>query len=151
MLLNQLNTSNHARLAQIIHTLRSVHGFDLPTDQSHKWHSLQEHYQGVQSAIVESSTFNSYHTNPEYTKAALITEAVRILFEIAPRRRRKPVQENQETSMRLFHEGKTKQIGRQRLLHLHRRRIQRLRHAAKRRQIGVYRKRCQRSQARKYY
>jgi hypothetical protein len=109
MLLNQLNTSNHARLAQIIHTLRSVHGFDLPTDQSHKWHSLQEHYQGVQSAIVESSTFNSYHTNPEYTKAALITEAVRILFEIAPRRRRKPVQENQETSMRLFHEGKTKQ------------------------------------------
>ena len=106
-----LNTSNHARLAQIIHTLRSVHGFDLPTDQSHKWHSLQEHYQGVQSAIVESSTFNSYHTNPEYTKAALITEAVRILFEIAPRRRKRSVKESntaQESTMTNLRERKAR-------------------------------------------
>jgi hypothetical protein len=102
MLLNQLNTSNHARLAQIIHTLRSVHGFDLPTDQSHCWHSLAEHYQKVQATIMESSSFNSYHTNPEYTKAALITEAVRILFEIAPRRRKHSVKESnnaQESTM----------------------------------------------------
>ena len=44
------------------------------------------------------------------------------------------------------HKGKTEQVGRQGLLHLHGRRTQRLRNAAKGRQVGIDGKRAQHTQ-----
>ena len=53
--------------------------------------------------------------------------------------------------MKQAHEGKAKQVSRQRLLHLHRRGTQRLGHAGKSRQVGVNRKRPQHAQKRQQH
>ena len=50
--------------------------------------------------------------------------------------------------MEQAHEGEAEQIGRQRLLHLHRRGVQRAGNAGKGRQVGVYGKRPQHAQQR---
>ena len=94
MFVDQLKVPSEARLNQILHTLAHVHNFVLDQDDPQQLRSLQEHYTAEQSAIVESSAFNSYHANPAYVKASLITEAVRLLFEIAPKRRKKSVSES---------------------------------------------------------
>lgn len=94
MFVDTLKMPNEARLNQILHTLAHVHNFVLDQQDPQQLRDLQEHYTAEQKAIVESSAFNSYHANPQYVKASLITEAVRLLFEIAPKRRKKPVSES---------------------------------------------------------
>ena len=104
--------SRKQRLLQIVRILRENHQFDLPWGDAQQMHQLDEHFSGVQRQIQENSPFNSYHTDPLYAKAVLITEAVRLLFEIAPRRRRKKsVKEStnqQESSMSTLREKATK-------------------------------------------
>lgn len=110
MFLNQLD-SRSKRLRQILETLAQNHQFDMPLRNHHVWNQLLEHYTAVQAQIRASNGFNSYHTNPLYVKACLITEALQMLIEIAPRRRRKRVKESlnpQENSMPSLNEKASK-------------------------------------------
>lgn len=93
MLLDQLNSSRH-RIAQILKLLRENHQFEFPLHEPHTWHSLSEQYAQLKSDILSGHVFNTYHTDPLYAKAVLITEAVKMLMEIAPRRMRKKVKES---------------------------------------------------------
>lgn len=88
MLLDQLNQT-YARISHILKVLREQHQFEFPLKQPHEWHTLWEHYSHVQHEIKHAHDFNSYHTDPAYARAVLITEAVRMLLEIRPRRMRK--------------------------------------------------------------
>jgi hypothetical protein len=108
MIVNQLTTTNSSRLNQIMHTLKHVHRFELSAHERLNLSETQQHYEGVKKQIVETSEFNSYHTNPEYTKAALITEAVKLLKEIAPSRR-KTVKEHQELAESMHKDKKVSQ------------------------------------------
>ena len=94
MHLNQFESTNEVRLNQILHTLKSVYDvhinmdFDSPTAES----AIMEcklAWESTRDRIISESSFNSYQQNPQYTKAMLILEAMRIMItEIAPRRRR---------------------------------------------------------------
>ena len=88
MFLQELS-SKKQRLLQIVRMLRENHQFDFPLQDLDELIKLDEHFSGVQRQIQEKSAFNSYHADPLYAKAVLITEAVRLLFEISPRRRKK--------------------------------------------------------------
>ena len=88
MLLDQLNQT-YARISHILKVLREQHQFEFPLKQPHEWQTLWEHYSHVQHEIKHAHDFNSYHTDPAYARAVLITEAVRMLLEIRPRRMRK--------------------------------------------------------------
>jgi len=89
MFINTLDIPGYSRLHQILHTLKHVHQFEFDSHDGDQLQETQQHYLHVQQQIVETSTFNTYHTNPEYAKAALITEAIKMLLEIAPKRRKK--------------------------------------------------------------
>jgi uncharacterized Zn finger protein (UPF0148 family) len=89
MFINTLDIPNYTRLNQILHTLKHVHQFEFTSHEHAYLQEADQMYQTVQQKIVETSAFNSYHANPEYAKAALITEAVKMLLEIAPKRRKK--------------------------------------------------------------
>lgn len=88
MIINQLTSTGSSRLNQIMHTLKHVHHFELSAHEHKNLSETHAHYEGVKKKIVENSAFNSYHTNPEYTKASLIAEAVKLLKEIAPHRQK---------------------------------------------------------------
>lgn len=109
MIVNQLNLTGSNRLNQIMHTLKHVHRFELSAHERLNLAETQQHYESVKQQIVENSAFNSYHTNPEYTKAALITEAVKLLKEIAPSRR-KTVKEHQELAESMNEDKKVSQV-----------------------------------------
>lgn len=101
MLLDQLNHTR-SRIQHILHVLKETHAFEFPMQEPQTWPQLLEHYTQVQKQIQRTQEFNSYHHDPLYVRAVLITEAVRMLLEIAPRRMRKKVKEShqpQETSM----------------------------------------------------
>lgn len=89
MFINNLNIPGSSRLNQILHTLKHVHQFEFRNHDGDQLQETQQHYLHVQQQIVETSAFNTYHVNPEYAKAALITEAIKMLLEIAPKRRKK--------------------------------------------------------------
>ncbi len=106
MFVDQLSASPHHRLNQILHTLKHVYACELPV---HNPSQLQEWAAKAHSdkrQIVETHTFNSYMQQPAYVKANLILEAVKMLTEVAPKRR-KTVKEHEETPMRTLNEGKT--------------------------------------------
>lgn len=101
MLLDQLNHTR-SRIQHILNVLKETHAFEFPMQDPEQWPQLLEHYAQVQKHIQNTQAFNSYHQDPLYARAVLITEAVRMLLEIAPRRMRKKVKEShqpQETSM----------------------------------------------------
>jgi hypothetical protein len=107
MFVDQLSTSPHHRLNQILHTLKHVHACELPVNnltQLQEWAS-QAHSDRLK--IVETHTFNSYMQQPAYVKANLILEAVRMLTEVAPKRR-KTVKEHEELQKNMLNEGKQK-------------------------------------------
>lgn len=89
MFINTLDIPGYSRLNQILHTLKHVHQFEFDSHDGDQLQETQQHYLHVQQQIVETSAFNTYHVNPEYAKAALITEAIKMLLEIAPKRRKK--------------------------------------------------------------
>lgn len=94
MFVDQLKLPNEARLTQILHTLEHVHHFVFESFEHSYLQNLEQQYSAAKTTIVETSAFNSYHANPAYVKASLITEALRLLTEIAPNRRKKNVTES---------------------------------------------------------
>lgn len=95
MFINNLQPDSNRRLIQIQRTLRESYQFDLDSIDPGQLHALAQKYQTIRARIVAESSYNSYLQNPEYSKAVLIAEAVRLLLEIQPRRRRKAVKESQ--------------------------------------------------------
>lgn len=94
MFVDKLQMPNEARLNQILHTLEHVHQFVFESFEPQLLQTLEQQYSAAKATIVETSAFNSYHANPEYVKASLITEALRLLTEIAPSRRKKNIKES---------------------------------------------------------
>ena len=100
MYINQFETSTKARLSQILHTLKQVHGTSLNIDTSSPTAEgmlmeCKEAWEQTKNKIIAESSFNSYQQNPSYIKSMLILEAVAILLtEIAPKRRKKSMAES---------------------------------------------------------
>jgi len=94
MFVNHLSVSGNNRLNQILHTLKHVHGFEFDRVNTESLLETQKQFEALKQQIVETGGFNSYHTDPNYSKASLITEAVRMLLEISPRRKKKKTVES---------------------------------------------------------
>jgi len=96
MFVNHLDVSGNNRLSQLLHTLKHVHEFEFGAVDHESLLETQKTFEELKQQIVETSAFNSYYKDPNYTKAALITEAVRMLLEISPKRKRKKTVESTE-------------------------------------------------------
>jgi hypothetical protein len=106
MFVDDVKTSAEHRLAQIAHTLKHVYDTQLTLDESSidELAAIHDSSEIVKNSIVSESAFNSWHSNPTYTKHMLIMEAVRLyLTEIAPRRRPKNLRESNEKSINESH------------------------------------------------
>ena len=106
MFVDDVKTSAEHRLSQIAHTLKHVYDTELTLDEStiDELAALHDSSEIVKNSIVSESAFNSWHSNPTYTKHMLIMEAVRLyLTEIAPRRRPKHLRESDETALSESH------------------------------------------------
>ena len=106
MFVDDVKTSAELRLDQIAHTLKHVYDTELTLDEStiDELAALHDSSEIVKNSIVSESAFNSWHSNPTYTKHMLIMEAVRLyLTEIAPRRRPKHLRESDETALSESH------------------------------------------------
>lgn len=91
MFVDDVNTSAEHRLNQILHTLKHVYETELDLDavDLEEIKAMQESSEIVKNSIVSENAFNSWHSNPVYTKNMLILEATRLyITEIAPKRRR---------------------------------------------------------------
>ena len=109
MFVDDVKTSAEHRLAQIAHTLKHVYDTELTLDESSidELAAIHDSSEIVKNSIVSESAFNSWHSNPTYTKHMLIMEAVRLyLTEIAPRRRPKHLRESEETALNESHATK---------------------------------------------
>ena len=95
MVIDYLDPTPTYRLQQIRHTLKTIHGVELPNNLSEsKIHALISETQQTRDTVIENSSFNSYLSNPEYIKSMLILEALRIsLREVSPGRKKKAVKE----------------------------------------------------------
>jgi len=96
MFVNSLDSLRDRKLSQILHTLKHVHQWEFTAEDPRSLQETKSQYEALKQKIVEQSAFNTYYNNPEYTKAALITEAIQMLLEIAPKRRKKSVKEGEE-------------------------------------------------------
>jgi len=105
MFVDHLSASPHHRLNQILHTLKHVHACELPVHDVHKLSEWASDAIAEKQQIVQDQDFNSYMQQPAYVRASLILEAVKMLTEIAPRRRKR-VKEHKETSMPTLNEAK---------------------------------------------
>jgi len=109
MFVDDVKASAEHRLNQIIHTLKHVYDTQLTLDESSidELAAIHDSSEIVKNSIVSESAFNSWHSNPTYTKHMLIMEAVRLyLTEIAPRRRPKHLRESEETNLSESHATK---------------------------------------------
>lgn len=84
--------SKEERLKRIRNRLIEVHGVDLDIEDK-DIETLRETYANimkVKADITSKSGFNEYHRDPDYSKAMLILEAVKIfLSEYKPSSKRK--------------------------------------------------------------
>ena len=97
MFINDFKNSNEHKLQQITHTLKSVYGVELKLDETPEsdLNTLRQSSEIIKNSIVSESQFNTYNSNPEYTKHTLIMEAIKLyLTEIAPKRRNNKIKEN---------------------------------------------------------
>lgn len=93
MFVDQLKLPSEAQLNQVLHTLDHVHRFAFDSFDPEYLQTVNQQFEQSRSRIVESSAFNTYLANPDYVKASLVLEAVRLLREIAPARRRQKIKE----------------------------------------------------------
>jgi hypothetical protein len=107
MFIDQLSASPRHRLNQVLHTLKHVHACELPVHDLNQLQECAREAHEDRARIVEQHEFNSYMQQPAYVKANLILEAVKMLTEVAPKRRKR-VQEHKESSMRILNEAKAK-------------------------------------------
>jgi len=95
MYLNQFESSDAARLSQVLATLKNIHGVRINIDLKSPSaisaiEECQSSWVAKRDKVIAESSFNSYQQNPEYIKSMLILEAMRLMLtEIAPKRRRK--------------------------------------------------------------
>lgn len=99
------SVTNHPRksLDQLIETLKVTYGFDLTKIDQNNLFAYANKYEAIKNRIVAESIYNSYHSDPVYAKAVLITEAIKLLIEVAPKRKKqKGIKESQidEESMK---------------------------------------------------
>lgn len=99
------SVTNHPRksLDLLIETLKLTYGFDLTKIKHQNLFAYANKYEAIKNRIVSESTYNSYHSDPAYAKAVLITEAIKLLIEVAPKRKKqKGIKESQinEESMK---------------------------------------------------
>jgi len=109
MFVDDVKTSAEHRLAQIAHTLKHVYDTELALDEASidDLAALHDSSEIVKNSIVSESAFNSWHSNPTYTKHMLIMEAVRLyLTEIAPKRRPRNLRESDESTLNESHASK---------------------------------------------
>jgi len=89
MIVNDLNTSAHFKLAKIMETLGANHGvyLDFAAADFDSLMGVYESCAATRYSIVESANHNTYHSNDKYVEAGLIQEAIHIfLSEVAPKR-----------------------------------------------------------------
>lgn len=90
MVIDELNTSPSYRLSKIVGLLESLYGLTIDFDAANSTAELQSIYEAYgleRSRIINEAAYNSYQSNPDYTKAVLIQEAIHIfLSEVAPKR-----------------------------------------------------------------
>ena len=90
MVIDELNTSASYRLSRVLNVLESIYGLTIDFDAAEslaQLRSIHEMYGLERSRIIKESVYNSYNTDPTYTKAVLIQEAISIfLSEVAPKR-----------------------------------------------------------------
>jgi hypothetical protein len=93
MNIDELANSPHYRLSKILNLLETMYGITIDFDGAVSGEELAQVYEefgSVRAQIISEAHHNSYNQNPEYTKAVLIQEAIRIfLSEVAPKRRRR--------------------------------------------------------------
>lgn len=89
MVIDELDTSAHVRLAQVLSQLHEQHSIHLDF-LSADFDLLMQVYEEcavTRKTIVESTAHNSYIGNQRYVEASLIQEAIKIfLSEVAPKR-----------------------------------------------------------------
>ncbi len=93
MYLEEVNNCSTS-LKRILERLDKVYGIDLNLQELslEEIHAIDEEYTLVKYNLLVESSYNSYLTHPEYTKAFLICEAIRLfLSEYAPVRKDKKV------------------------------------------------------------
>ena len=98
------NVTNHPRknLDHLIETLKVTYGFDLTKIKPQNLFAYANKYEAIKNRIVSESTYNSYHSDPAYAKAVLITEAIKLLIEVAPKRKKqKGIKESQINEERM--------------------------------------------------
>jgi len=79
------------KLNRMLHTLNTVYGItiDFNLSEDELLEAVQE-CENMKRTVIQHNGFNTYNTNQDYTKAALIMEAIKIyLVEIAPKRPRR--------------------------------------------------------------
>ena len=86
MFIDNISSQPAAKVSQLLETLKNTYHVDLTKASATQLQALAAKYQDVKQRIVAESEFNSYASNPEYARAVLILEAVRLLIEIAPKR-----------------------------------------------------------------
>ena len=92
MFIDEFTSTTDHQLTQVLSTLKHIHGIEINFNKTtdRQLLKLQGSTRRARDVIIENSEFNSWLTNPEYTKNVLILEAVRLyLAEIAPKRRPK--------------------------------------------------------------
>lgn len=89
MFVKDLETTAHFKLAKVLETLQEQYNIVLDFTKTN-FDELMDVYEACGSTkiqIVESVSYNSYHSNPSYLEASLIQEAIHIfLSEVAPKR-----------------------------------------------------------------
>lgn len=90
-MLETFEPSAEYKLDRILNILNHLHNtninFDVPR---HDLVEVYKEFERVKNKITNEQTFNTYHTNSDYTRACLIQESIRLfLTEIAPARNRR--------------------------------------------------------------
>jgi hypothetical protein len=91
MNVDDLAISPNYQLRKILNLLENLYGLTIDFSAAKSKAELESIYEayGLERLnIIQEAHHNSYNQNPEYTKACLIQEAIRIfLSEVAPKRR----------------------------------------------------------------
>lgn len=104
---------NNTNLRKILNRLQKYHGvnLDLKNSSIGELNAIYEYYLNIKNILLRESAYNSYYNHPEYTKALLICEAIRIfLSEIAPGRSGKKVRRKGKVTESILAKAMTKQL-----------------------------------------
>lgn len=95
MFINSITTNPRKKIDQLIENLKLTYGFDVTKIKPQNLLAYSNKYEAIKNRIVAESAYNSYHADPNYAKAVLITEAIKLLIEVAPKRKKQKVKESQ--------------------------------------------------------